>query len=401
TMVIDVPVVIVGAGPAGLATSACLNNLSIPNLVLERDDCHASLWRKRTYDRLKLHLGKQFCNLPHMPFSSDLPTFVPRIEFLRYLDDYVSHFKISIHYNRYVESASLDHNIGKWRLIVKDTSSNFDEIYVANYLVVATGENSEGYIPKLDGLETFQGEYMHCNKYLNGREWYGKNALVVGCGNSGMEIAYDLSNWGANTSILIRSAVHYFTKEMVYIGMHLLKYLKVDKVDKLMVLMSKLVYGDMSKYGLIRPKDGPFTMKVKGGRTPTIDVGCVKMIKKGKVKVFPASISSIKEGKMVEFADGQSAQFDLIIFATGYKTNVLKWLKDYKELFNENGMPKPSYPNHWKGENDIYCAGFSRRGLEGIADDAQKIANDIHLTINARKIPVPVDNYANMKLLEN
>jgi indole-3-pyruvate monooxygenase len=80
--------------------------------------------------------------------------------------------------------------------------------------------------------------------------------------------------------------VHYFTKEMVYVGMSLLKYISINKVDKLMVSMSKLKYGDMSKYGLVRPKEGPFALKVSGGRTPTIDVGCIKKIKKGKVKVY-------------------------------------------------------------------------------------------------------------------
>ena len=73
--------------------------------------------------------------------------------------------------------------------------------------MVASGENSEGYIPEVDGLEKFEGTCMHCSMYLNGREWYGKNALVVGCGNSGMEIAYDLFNWGANTSMVVRSPV--------------------------------------------------------------------------------------------------------------------------------------------------------------------------------------------------
>ncbi|KAJ1384431.1 hypothetical protein SESBI_42571 [Sesbania bispinosa] len=348
----EVPVVIVGAGPAGIATSGCLNKLSIPNIVLERDDCHASLWRKRTYDRLKLHLGKDFCSLPHLPFSSDLPTFIPRVDFMRYLDDYVTHFNISIRYNRSVVSASMDYTFGKWRLLVKDTSSNVDEVYVADYLVVATGENSEG------------------------------SLMISQIG-------------GANTSIVIRSPVHYFTKEMVFAGMHLLKYLKVDKMDKVMVFMSKMVYGDVSKFGLTRPKDGPFTMKIKGGRTPTIDVGCVEKIKKGKIKVYPA-ISSIKKDKMIEFEDGQNGEFDVIVFATGYKTNVLKWLKDYKDMFNENGLPKPTFPNHWKGENGIYCAGFSKRGLEGIAFDAKQIADDIKMTVNARK-----DAGANTGLLEN
>ncbi|KAK7351067.1 hypothetical protein VNO77_10225 [Canavalia gladiata] len=399
-MEIEVPVLIVGAGPAGLATSACLNKLSIPNVVIERDDCHASLWRKKTYDRLKLHLGKEFCSLPHMPFSSELPTFVPRVEFMRYLDSYVIRFKIGIRYNRNVESASLDDRTGKWRVVVKDLTSNLEEVYFADYLVAATGENSEGYIPKIDGLETFDGEYLHCSNYLNGRPWYDKNVLVVGCGNSGMEIAYDLTNWGANTSIVIRGPVHFFTKEMVFVGMCLLKYVEMEKVDKLMLLMSKMKYGDMSKYGLTRPNDGPFALKKKGGRTPTIDVGCVNRIKKGKVKVFPG-ISRIKEGKMIEFDDGRVGQYDVIVFATGYNSTVLKWLKDCKELFNEQGMPKPSHPNHWKGENGLYCAGFGRRGLEGISFDAERIADDISLTINLKKIPGAEDNYPYLKFANN
>ncbi|MCI38346.1 flavin containing monooxygenase YUCCA10-like protein [Trifolium medium] len=73
---------------------------------------------------------------------------------------------------------------------------------------------------------------------------------------------------------------------MVYVGMSMLKYISIDKVDKLMLAMSKLKYGDMSKYGVVRPKEGPFAMKMSGGRTPTIDVGCIKRIKKGKVKVY-------------------------------------------------------------------------------------------------------------------
>ncbi|MED6131875.1 hypothetical protein PIB30_014092 [Stylosanthes scabra] len=381
--IIEVPVVIVGGGPAGIATAGCLNKLKISNIVLERDDCHASLWRKRAYDRLKLHLGKDFCTLPHYPFPSDFPNFVPRVDFLRYIDSYIAHFGIAINYNRFVDSAFIDESSGKWRIHVNNKCSGAAEIYAAEFLVVATGENSEEYIPKIDGLESYEGEHMHCSKYLNGRDMYGKNVLVVGCGNSGMEIAYDLSNWGAYTSIVVRSPVHYFSKEMVFAGMLMLKHLKVEKVDKMLVFMSKMKYGDMSKYGLKRPKEGPFALKIKGGATPTIDVGCIKKIKKGKIKVFPG-ISSIKKGTVVKFVDGQHAHFDAIIFATGYKTNVLKWLKDYKELFNENGMPKPCYPNHWKGEHGIYSAGFSRRGLEGISFDAKKIANDINMTLNSR-----------------
>jgi indole-3-pyruvate monooxygenase len=76
-------------------------------------------------------------------------------------------------------------------------------------------------------------------------------------------------------------------------------------------------------------------------------------------------------------------------------------MQDYKELFNENGLPKRCYPNHWKGGNRIYCAGFSKNGLQGIAYDAQEIANDINFTINANKLPAAVEANAQIKFWIN
>lgn len=76
--------IIVGAGPSGLSTAACLNKLSLPYILLEREDCFASVWKKYSYDRLHLHLAKQFCELPFMQFPEAYPTYVSRNEFLRY-----------------------------------------------------------------------------------------------------------------------------------------------------------------------------------------------------------------------------------------------------------------------------------------------------------------------------
>ncbi|KAJ4839946.1 putative indole-3-pyruvate monooxygenase YUCCA11, partial [Turnera subulata] len=201
----EIEVIIVGAGPAGLATSACLNVQSIPNIVLEREDSYASLWKKRAYDCLKLHLAKQYCQLPHMPFPSNTPTFVPKAGWLSYLDNYVSRFEINPRYHRLVESASYDEKDGKWCVKVKNTNLDECEVYVANFLVVATGENSEGFIPHIEGIQSFEGEILHSSKFRNGSKFSGKDVLVVGSGNSGMEIAYELSKSGANTSIVCRS----------------------------------------------------------------------------------------------------------------------------------------------------------------------------------------------------
>lgn len=203
----ETQVIVVGAGPAGLATSACLNRLSIQNIVLERDDCCASLWRKRAYDRLKLHLAKNYCNLPYMPFPDNAPTYISRVDFIKYLDEYMSFFGIEPRCSRTVERAWYDEVEEKWKVMVDNTSSGEQERYACKFLVAATGENSEGFLPNIPGLESFNGEVLHSSGYDNGQRFRGKDVLVVGCGNSGMEIAYDLFNHAANTSIVVRSPV--------------------------------------------------------------------------------------------------------------------------------------------------------------------------------------------------
>ncbi|KAM7507831.1 hypothetical protein LguiA_018284 [Lonicera macranthoides] len=368
-------VVIVGAGPAGLATSACLNRLSIPNIVLEREDCNGPLWKKKTYERLNLHLPKHLCQLPHMPFPLNEPTFVSKNGFVQYLDSYASTFEVYPMYNRTVENAWFEKEGSMWHVVVKNKVTSCAEEYVGEYLVVATGEKSQGFIPNFTGLEEFKGEGIHSSEYESGKCFTDKDVLVVGCGNSGMEIAYDLSNWDAHTSIVVRSPVHMFTKEMVRFGMRLLKYLPCNSVDNTMVRLSKLKYGDLTGYGLERPTRGPFYLKKITGRSPVIDVGTIDKIKDGSIQVLP-SITKINE-KSVEFANGKIKRFDAIIFATGYKSTVKKWLKDGGSLFNEDGMPKPGNQSQWKGENGLYCAGFSKNGLFGISNDAQNIADDI------------------------
>lgn len=206
----ELVVLIVGAGPAGLATAACLSQRSIPYLIVEREDCSASLWRYRTYDRVKLHLSKEFSCLPYMPHEEDTPTYIPKAEFLKYLDCYREHFGIKPRYCTSVVSAAYDEGTGRWVVAARDTVEGTEIRYAARFLVVATGENGAGRIPEIQGLESFCGEAIHSSTYKSGRSYAGRRVLVVGAGNSGMEIAYDLANHGADTSIVVRSPVCMF-----------------------------------------------------------------------------------------------------------------------------------------------------------------------------------------------
>ncbi|NP_001307793.1 probable indole-3-pyruvate monooxygenase YUCCA10 [Solanum lycopersicum] len=371
-------VIIVGGGPGGLATSACLNKLCIPNLILEKEDCYSPMWKKYSYDRVHLHLAKQFCQLPLFPFPSSSPTYVPKKQFIQYLDDYVTHFNITPFYNRNVEFAEFDVITEKWNVKVRNGNSGEMEEYFCKFLVVATGEASYPFIPDVPGLTSFTGEAIHSTQYKNAEKYKGKNVLVVGCGNSGMEIALDLANNGANTSIIVRSPMHLISREMGYLALMLLKYkVALRVVDTIMVMLSKLMYGDISKYyGVKRPEEGPFACKVKYGKYPVFDVGTYRKIKSGEIQVLPA-MRSIR-GNDVVVENGKIHQFDGIVFATGFKRTTHKWLQGDDYLLNEDGLPKPEFPQHWKGKNGLYCVGLSRRGLYGIAFDAQNIATHIN-----------------------
>ncbi|XP_073301935.1 indole-3-pyruvate monooxygenase YUCCA6-like [Primulina huaijiensis] len=375
--------VIVGAGPSGLAAAACLKEKCVPSLVLERSSCIASLWQLKTYDRLKIHLPKQFCELPLMSFPLDFPTYPTKQQFIQYLEAYAKRFEIRPIFNHRVVSAEFDRNIGFWRVktaVAAEGAVEEQVEYVSRWLIVATGENAEAVVPKMEGTEEFDGDVVHTSRYKNGGVYKGKKVLVVGCGNSGMEVCLDLCNHNASPSLVVRDTVHILPQEMLGrstfgLSMWLLKWLPIQLVDRILLIVSWLMLGDTSRFGLDRPQLGPLELKNLSGKTPVLDVGTLDKIKSGDIKVFP-SIRRLGH-RSVEFVDGRRESFDAIILATGYKSNVPSWLKENEMFSDKDGLPKRPFPNGWKGECGLYAVGFTKRGLLGASMDAKNIADDI------------------------
>ncbi|XP_072983462.1 indole-3-pyruvate monooxygenase YUCCA2-like [Typha latifolia] len=370
--------VIVGAGPSGLAVAACLKAKGIPSLILERSTCVASLWQLKTYDRLRLHLPKQFCELPLMPFPAGLPTYPTKPQFVEYLEAYAENFDIRPLFNMLVISAEYD--AGFWRVIAEGPSKGERFEYICRWLVAATGENAEAVVPEINGMEEFKGPVMHTSLYRSGEAYSEKKVLVVGCGNSGMEVCLDLCNHNARPSIVVRDTVHVLPRDMLggstfRLSMWLLKWLPVRTVDRLLLLVARLTLGDTKQFGLVRPNLGPLEFKSLSGKTPVLDVGTLAKIKSGDVKVFPAIQRFTKHG--AAFVDGRSEDFDAVVLATGYKSNVSSWLKE-REIFSEkDGLQRRPFPGGWKGKSGLYAVGFSKLGLLGVSMDATRIANDI------------------------
>ncbi|GMJ07229.1 YUCCA4 [Hibiscus trionum] len=365
--------IIVGAGPSGLATSACLTQQGVPSLILEKTDCVASLWQNRTYDRLKLHLPKHLCELPLLGFPRDFPKYPTKLQFVSYLESYASHFLIQPRFNQAVRRAEYDRGFGFWRVQTQDSE------YVSRWLIVATGENAEPVIPDIPGINIFDGSVLHTSSYESGFEFRNQRVLVVGCGNSGMEVSLDLCRYNAIPHMVVRNTVHVLPREMFGfstfgIAMTLLKWFPLKLVDKFLLLVSNSILGNTDRIGLKRPKTGPIELKNITGKSPVLDVGALSLIKSGKIKVMEGVKEITRNG--AKFVDGQEKEIDSIILATGYKSNVPTWLKGC-ESFNKNGMPKTPFPNGWKADEGLYTVGFTGRGLLGTASDAVKIAEDI------------------------
>lgn len=368
--------IIVGAGPSGLAAAACLAARGVPATVLEMSDSLASTWRHRTYDRLTLHLPKRFCELPLLPFPEGYPAYPSKDQFVAYMESYAAAAGVAPRFGARVEEAAFDAAAGAWAVRLAG-----GELLLARWLVVATGENAVPREPEFPGAPRFAGRVMHTRDYKSGEVFSGKKVLVVGCGNSGMEVSLDLCRHGAKPSMVVRNTVHVLPREMLGlstfgIAMALLKLFSVQVVDRILLAAARLTLGDTGKLGLRRPKTGPMELKNLTGRTPVLDVGTLGHIKTGKIKVVGAVKEVTRSG--VRFVDGKEEQFDAIILATGYRSNVPSWLKDGGDVFTREGMPKTPFPNGWRGKNGLYTVGFSQRGLLGASSDALNIARDIH-----------------------
>ena len=220
---------IVGAGPSGLATAACLKEKGVPSVVLEKSNCIASLWQLKTYDRLCLHLPKQFCELPLMGFPSDFSTYPTKQQFVDYLEAYARKFDIKPRFNETVSQAEYDATLGFWR--VRSVGLNGKEMeYMCRWLVVATGENAEALVPEIEGMGEFGGDIRHTSLYKSGEEFRGKKVLVVGCGNSGMEVCLDLCNHNARPSLVVRDTVRTLNHGALLFSFFFLLFLSIKAI---------------------------------------------------------------------------------------------------------------------------------------------------------------------------
>lgn len=105
----------------------------------------------------------------------------------------------------------------------------------------------------------------------------------------------------------------------------LMKWFSIGVVDKMLLILARLILGNLEKYGLKRPSIGPLQLKNTAGKTPVLDIGALKKIRSGEIKVVPGIKRFFNGG--VELVNGDSFEIDSVVLATGYRSNVPSWLK--------------------------------------------------------------------------
>jgi cation diffusion facilitator CzcD-associated flavoprotein CzcO len=362
---------VIGAGPAGLAVGACLRQAGVDFVILEKEDRLAPAWR-RHYERLRLHTVKRYSALPFLPFPRDYPRYVPRDLMIEYLDSYAARFALQ---PRLGEAAHSVRREGEeWT--VETASSSLR----APFVVIASGVNAEPVIPSIPGAESFAGKALHAVDYVNAAPFAGQSVLVVGLGNTGAEIALDLTEAGARPTISVRNGVHivprdFFGFPIQVVGMLATKVLPGRLNDAMFPKILDPYLGNLSTYGIKRPRRG-ITEKVDGAaKIPVIDVGTVRKIHEGAIKIAPAIVALTAHGAV--FAGGNRENFDAVIFATGYRPSYPNFLR-VGDRSNGQALRKDN------ADSGLYFVGF-RNSLTGLLREISIEAMRVAAQIRARR----------------
>ena len=249
-----VAALIVGAGPAGLATAACLKQRGLEALVLESGPSLATAWRGH-YDRLHLHTVKQQSHLPGLPFDEALPRYISRADFLAYLESYAARFSIAPRTGEAVRRVRFTDGV----FLVESARAT----YRARAVVVASGSSRLPNPERLADQERFGGTLLHSTSYRNGEVFAGKAVLVVGAGNTGAEIALDLAERGARPTLAVRGPVNVVPRDLLGMPIQLtsirLRNAPLKVADAIGRLAGRLAFGNLARLGFPRPPVGPIS----------------------------------------------------------------------------------------------------------------------------------------------
>ena len=376
-------VLVVGAGPAGLATSRALARKDVPHVVLERGDRVGHTWTQ-FYDSLTLHTAKRLSALPDRRFAKSVSTFPTRNDVVAYLDDYAREFALPVKTGMDVVSLTREGDLWVARTRAGDAVS-------APVAVVATGIAANPVLPAIEGLDRFRGVVIHSVEYRRPRPFAGQRVLVIGAGNSAGEIATELALAGVATTIAMRSGATLLPRSVLgvpiqYLGLALDAFPRsVQRRCASALRRASALLGARSPV--------PPPPDAQCPRVPLIGLRLGELLRSGRLGLRPGVDAFTPEG--ARFAGGTAESFDAVILATGYRA-ALDFLNGSIGL-DPCGFARRRDLVKSADKADLYFVGHNygiRGSLHNIARDARVTARDI--VRGNRQIRQPAWNVPNV-----
>ncbi len=369
---------LIGAGPMGLAMAKVLREQGIPFRGFEMHSDVGGLWdiegpRSTMYETAHLISSKEMTEFTDFPMRAEVADYPSHQEMRSYFRDFARQFRL---YEAYTFNAQilkvepLGGDGDGWRLVWADGDGEVQSAEFAGVLI-ANGTLSEPNKPTFKG--DFNGEILHAAEYRTPRQFADKRVLVVGAGNSGCDIAVDAIHHGLSCDLSMRRG-YYFVPKYVFgkpadtMGglIRLPMWLK-RRIDGMIL---RWFVGDAQKYGFPKPDYALYESH------PVVNSLILFHAGHGDLKVR-ADVARLA-GNTVHFADGTSADYDMILTATGYKLHypfidkdLLNWRGDAPHLFLNCMHP---------GRDDLFVLGMieaSGLGWQGRHEQAEMVARYI------------------------
>ncbi len=318
-------VCIVGAGSSGMVACNALRQRGIPYDCFEKGSTIGGNWRfendngvSSAYRSLHINSSREAMTYRAHPMPDEYPDYPNHFQVAAYFDEYVERFGLVETITFRTEVVLVEPVQDGWEVTVEDADGGRStERYSA--VLVANGHhwNPRWPEPPFPGSEDFAGEQMHAHYYREPDILVGRRVLVLGIGNSAVDIAVEASRIAEKTFLAMRRGAYVLPK---YLGGKpidavnpaIASYLPLPVQRFFMSRLLDVAVGDMTAYGLPEPDHKLLEAH------PTVSSELLPRLGHGDITAKP-NISSFEGGRTVRFEDGSEEEIDLVVYCTGYK----------------------------------------------------------------------------------